>query len=88
MTKKDVARIVQGYLEGQEHPDGLTSTVQEQDIRRRNGFWYVPVLANAEPRRMYAYFEVLAEVETLVEEKENLDILFAPMFPDEVPIAA
>ncbi len=88
MTKKDVAQIVQRYLQAQEHPEGITSRVQEQGIHRQGGFWYVPFLPSAEPHNLYAYFEVLAEVETLLDENDHLDILFVPLIGEEVAAAA
>lgn len=91
MTEKDVAGLVRRYLQQQTRPEamsGITLDVQENGIYPEKGYWRVPVLASAAPRWMYAYYEVLAEVETDLEEKEHLNVLFVPLVSEEVETLA
>lgn len=92
MTEKDVAGLVRRYLQKQARPEamsGITLDVLDDQIYREKDHWRVPVLASAPPRWMYPYYEVLAEVETDLEEKEKLNVLFVPLVPEEAePLAA
>ena len=88
MTKKDVGEIVQRYLEEQEHAEGIKVSVLGGEIRRQKGFWYVPILPTSQPRKMYAYYEALAEVEGKLDDNDGLDVLLVPVIPEEQPAAA
>ncbi len=87
MTKKDVGEIVQKYLEEQEYAEGFSVSVLDSEIRRERGFWYVPVMPNVQPRKIYAYYEALAEVEGKLDENDGLDVLLVPTIPEEAAIA-
>ena len=85
MTKKEVGVLVQKYLEKQ-HLGDITFSILEDEVRRERYAWYVPVLPSKQPEKVFAYYEVLAEVETKLDEKENLNILFMPVIPDEAAV--
>ncbi len=87
MTKKEVSALVQKYLEKQRLGD-ITFSVLEEEVRRERYAWYVPILPSKQPEKLFAYYEVLAEVETEIDEKEHLNVLFMPVIPDEVAVAA
>ena len=87
MTKKEVGALVQKYLEKQ-HLGDITFSILEEEVRRERYAWYVPVLPSRQPEKMFAYYEVLAEVETEIDEKEHLNVLFMPVIPEETAIAA
>ncbi len=87
MTKKEVGALVQKYLEKQRLGD-ITFSVLEEEVRRERYAWYVPVLPSRQPEKMFAYYEVLAEVETEIDEKEHLNVLFMPVIPEEAAVAA
>ena len=92
MTKTEVARIVRQYLQDQPRPEpmmGIALDVLEEGIEEERYAWRVPILPSRQPRWMYAYYEVLAEVETDLQEKEDLNVLFVPVVPEEAaPLAA
>lgn len=87
MTKKEVGALVQKYLEKQRLGD-ITFSVLEEEVRRERYAWYVPVLPSRQPEKMFAYYEALAEVETEIDEKEHLNVLFMPVIPEEAAVAA
>ena len=87
MTKKEVGVLVQKYLEKQRLGD-ITFSVLEEEVRRERYAWYVPVLPSRQPEKMFAYYEILAEVETEIDEKEHLNILFMPVIPEEAAVTA
>lgn len=88
MTKKDIGEIVQKYLEEQEYAEGYKVSVLAKEIRRQGAFWYVPILPTTQPRKMYAYYEALAEVEGKLDENDGLDVLLVPAIPEEAAAAA
>lgn len=85
-TPQEVARIVRDYVQN-EHPGGVTLTVEEGGIRRDEFGWKVPLQISHEPRRMYEYYEALAHVEEDLGEKEGLKVLFVPLFADQTVAA-
>ncbi len=87
MTKKEVSALAQRYLEKQHHLEGITFSVLEEEVRRERYAWYVPVLPSRQPEKIFAYYEVLAEVETQLDENEHLNVLFMPVVPNEAAIA-
>lgn len=86
MTKKEVGALVQSYL-GKQHLGDITFSILGEEVRRERYAWHVPVLPSRQPEKLFAYYEVLAEVETEIDEKENLNILFMPVMPEEAATA-
>ena len=87
-TPQEVARMVRQYLQ-QQHPDGASLEVIEDGIYQEHAIWYVPILASHEPSKRYAYYEALAEVETDLQENDDLNVLLLPRVPEEAtPLAA
>lgn len=82
MTQDQVAQLVCEQLQNH-HPGGTTLEVVPEGIRQQNGSWYIPVRPNVQPPKMYEYYEALAEVESTLEENEQLQIWLMPMLPDE-----
>lgn len=87
MTKQEVGVLVQKYLDADPLGD-ITFAVLRDDVRRERYSWSVPVRPSRQPQMMYAYYEVLAEVETQVEEHEDVNILFVPVYEEETALAA
>ena len=91
LTKQTVIQKVRQYLENQPLPEamnGITLTVPEKKVYKENGYWRVPIQASSQPRWMYAFYEVLAEVEGDLDEKENLNILLVPTVVGETEALA
>ena len=82
MTEEQVIELVREQLR-KHHPGGVTLEVVPEGIRRQAEYWYIPVLPSEQPPRMYEYYEVLAEVESTLEENEQLQIWLMPMVPEE-----
>ena len=87
MTKQEVGVMVQRYLDANPLGD-ITFAVLPDGVRRERYSWSVPVRPSRQPQTMFAYYEVLAEVETQVEEKEQVNILFVPVYLEEAALAA
>lgn len=91
MTKEAVAQLVRQHLQNHARPDvldGIALDVLEDDIYSENDYWRVPILPSTQPRWMYAFYEVLAEVESELQENIKLNVLLVPVVPEEViPIA-
>lgn len=87
MTQDRLVELVRDQIE-QYHPGGVTLAVVPEDVRQRDGIWYVPVLPSVQPPKMYEYYEVLAEVADTLEENEQIQIWLVPIIPEEEPTAA
>jgi hypothetical protein len=82
MTQDKVVELVREQLKHQ-HPGGATLEVVPEGIYQRDGSWYIPVRPNVQPPKMYEYYEALAEVESTLEENEQLNTWLMPMLPEE-----
>jgi hypothetical protein len=58
--------------------------VDEQRIRPGEYAWYVPVRPDREPRKLFPYYEALADVEEELDEKEQLRVVLTPVDAVEV----
>jgi hypothetical protein len=81
-NQRTVAAAVRQYLQGR-HPGGATLDVVQPEIRKEEFWWYVPIRPSTEPTKRYGYYEILADVESELEEKEHLRALLTPL-PAEV----
>lgn len=82
MTKTDVAEKVRQELRGVE-VSGITLQVEDADVYKIDDWWRVPVRPSRWPKRMFELYEVLAEVEDNLQEREHLNILLATGVPLE-----
>lgn len=87
MTKQEVGVLVQKYLDANPLGD-ITFAVLPDGVRQERYSWSVPVRPSRQPQAMYAYYEVLAEVEMQVEEHEHVNILFVPIYEEGPALAA
>lgn len=87
MTRQKVGVLVQKYLDANPLGD-ITFAVLLDEVQRERYSWSVPVRPSRQPQTMFAYYEVLAEVEMQVEEKEHVNILFVPVYLQEAVLAA
>lgn len=56
--------------------------VSEKGIHEFDGCWYVPVLTRSVPRETFPYFEYLADIETDLLLKDDLNVFLLPGTPD------
>jgi hypothetical protein len=85
MNEERVLQLVREQLE-LHHPGGITLDVVPDGLRRQDEYWYVPVRPSAQPPKTYEYYEVLAEVESTLEENEQLQVLLVPIIPEEAAV--
>ena len=78
-SQQSVAAAVRQYLKDC-HPDGITFTVIEAEIRKDEFGWKVPILLDKEPRKMFPYYEALADVEIALADEAHLKVLLIPAF--------
>lgn len=83
---QEIGILVQKYLDANPLGD-ITFAVLLDKVRRDRYSWTVPVRPSRQPEKMFAYYEVLAEVETQVEEHEDVNILFVPVYEEETALA-
>jgi hypothetical protein len=76
----EIIKLVRQSLENR-HPQGIAIDVIEEGIRRQNGSWYVPVRPSVQPPKTFEYYEALAEVESELEENEQVSVLLVPSLP-------
>lgn len=74
-----VAETVSQYLQDC-HPDGITFTVIEEEVKQDEFGWKVPVLLDKEPRKLFPYYEALADVEIALADEAHLKVLLIPAF--------
>ena len=82
LTKQEVAQKVRERL-ANITPGDVTLHVVDADVRKIDTWWHVPVRPNRWPKRMFELYEVLAEVEDDMQEREHLNILLATGLPLE-----
>ena len=61
----------------------IALSVDDTQIRLRNGYWRIPVRPSREPYPLFPYYEALAEIEDEVQEKEGIPVTIAsgnPLF--------
>ena len=73
-TKETVARKVRERLKDVS-VTGITMEVGEENIHKVDNWWRVPIRPSRWPKKMFEFYEVLAEVENDLQEKEHLDVL-------------
>ena len=74
LTKETVAQKVRERLKDVS-VTGITMEVGEENIHKVDNWWRVPIRPSRWPKKMFEFYEVLAEVENDLQEKEHLDVL-------------
>jgi hypothetical protein len=83
MTEERIVELVRAELR-KHHPGGATLDIGPGPIRRQEEYWYVPVLPSTEPPKTFEYYEALAEVESTLEEREQIQVLLVPTYAGEM----
>lgn len=76
MTRTESAQKIREYIKDR-RPGGISLEVVEEDIQKIDDWWRVPVRPSAWPKRWYAYYEDLAELEEALQSEEHMKVLIA-----------
>ena len=87
MTIQEIISLVERYLQ-KKSVSGIALHASHEGVRQEGKWWYVSVRPDQEPTKRYEYYEVLADVETEIEDKENITVLLVPIAAQTLPIAA
>ena len=92
-SKQNVARLVREAISQVPPLSGITMEVEEKGIysyQISNQFWWkVPIIPHPFPARLFPLYEVMAEVEEWLRDKNvNNIILFAGDFTEEASAVA
>jgi hypothetical protein len=84
ISKKELAQKVRDLLKKEVRDFGLKLTIEVLDrrIRLEDGqYWHIPVRPSRQPKKTSDYYELLAEVETVLLEKDDLNVTLIPTLP-------
>ncbi len=76
LSPKEVALRVRPYVVGR-HLGDIALTLDETRIHLRNGYWNIPISPSRWPNPLFPYYEMLADIEDKVQEKEGLKVTIA-----------
>ena len=68
-----IAEKVRHYLKDA-HPGGATLEVLEDQIWREEFAWHVPVQPDFKPKRLFEYYEALADAMIEMADQDNLNV--------------
>ena len=77
-VSQDIKKLVEKYLEPNQPSSYRLNVV---GMRRDNDWYYVVVQPSRDDIRSYDYYNILAEVESEIEQTENVNILLVPALP-------
>jgi hypothetical protein len=78
MPVEELISLINDHLKN-EHPGGATLSIVPEGIRQDDDWWYVPVKSDRIPDRLFEYYEALANVESQIEEDNQVTVLFIPV---------
>ena len=90
MNKEEIIRLIKSYWE-QERLGDIYFVVDEQSVRDVNGWLHVEVRPSRLPRRISHLYNLLADINAEIMEKENLKIVLTsgePLFEKEEAVPA
>lgn len=73
LTPTEVATRLRPYVAKTTIGD-ITLWLDEARIRLKNDYWKIPIRPSREPERLFPYFEVLADLQDEMQEKEGLKV--------------
>lgn len=76
LSAQDVALRVRPYVT-QRHVGDIALRIDDARIHLRNGYWNIPIRPSRWPNPLFPYYEMLAEIEEEVQEKEGLKVTIA-----------
>ena len=91
VTKSDVAKFVRDAITLVPPLEGTRLEVDENKIYYTvvdgTKWWRVPIIPTPVPRRRFALYEVMAEIEGVLQDEQGLDILLVSGEPAEDDLA-
>ncbi len=81
-TKKEIIVTVRNYIKKYKTKDWPLE-ILEVGVHRDDGWWYVPVRPMNITNRNILYYDLLAKIETAIQDKEHLNVLLIPSAPDK-----
>ena len=82
LTRQTVGNKVEQSLANHYRP-GWRVEVLKEEIYREDDWWYVPVRPDQDTRQTIQYYDLLAEVETELQDAENINILLVPVYGED-----
>jgi hypothetical protein len=82
LTRQDVGKKVEQSLANHHRP-GWRIEVVKKGIHQEDNWWYVPVRPDQDTRQTIQYYDLLAEVETELQDAENINILLVPVYGED-----
>lgn len=76
-SKKSVAKAVRKHI-ARYRPGGASLEVVDAGVRKKPYWWEVPIRPSREPKKLYQYYEALADIEDEVEEQEKVRVFLVP----------
>ena len=76
LSPQEVAVRVRPYVI-ERHIGDIALQVDDARIHLRNGYWNIPIRPSRWPNPLFPYYEVLAEIEDEVQEREGLKVTLA-----------
>ncbi len=84
LTQDQVVEKIRDYLRRESSKIGMSIRVLDEGVRNEEDrWWYVPVQPSVQPAKLSEYYEMLAEVETLMLDNEGVSVTLVPTLPDE-----
>ena len=80
-SSKSVAEAVRKHI-ARHRPGGASLEVVDGGVRKKQYWWEVPIRPSKEPKKLYEYYEALADIEDEVEEQEHVRVFLVPMNGD------
>jgi hypothetical protein len=81
MDAKTIVGLVKKGLAKHSKRERIAIAVDEADARLEDNWWYIGVWPKRTVSPGYAYYGILAEVESELQEKNKLNVLLVPTFP-------
>jgi len=77
MTEQQMEQIIQEHL--QDLPRVLEVELVASSVRQEGTWWTAAVQARHEPPRAWRYYEILADIETEIEDKHGVKLMLVPV---------
>ena len=77
MSKEEVIRLVEEYMEAEE-PVGIKVELLHNQVRPDGDFWYIPVRTDYDLPKRFPFYEKLTDVSIRLQETNHVNVLLVP----------